>query len=181
VPSKHKLSAGILRQGDNTVSVTVGVLSRDRQHDHDDILFKNVRLDLPSAPDRLHKLCDQLRKQLSGKKYIELAPPPPINIAFVKKDLLNGKYVVAVTDARHTNQSPQQIFESVKDWFRTAIGDREHGVLLFIYDPALASTVDEIQQARFYVDSIWVAGGAYDLSTGEHWLSASGIENDMFE
>lgn len=123
---------------------------------------------------------DWLSARLAAKGYVRLEAVATIQRAYMKQDVFGGHYVVGVVDARRSTESIARTFQRVEGWFANAIGRREHGVILFLYSPALATTIEEINQTTFTAGSASVFPGAYDLSTNKYWLSARGLENDLF-
>jgi hypothetical protein len=109
---------------------------------------------------------DWLRKRLTQrieKKYAEIGPVAPLDLAFFKHGALNLPYVIAVADASHISNTPSEIFQQVEGWFKKLLGTTGKGCLLFVYQTAPAvTTIEEIQK----IDS-FVTAGAHDLHTGQ--------------
>ena len=199
VASRHHIPHGVLRYGSNRIEIQVGTLD-EHNHDYDDILIRNVRIvagyeagqeaghghEPAPGPDEFSRFEKTLRARLEGRRYTELKPPASINFAYYNRAVGphwgTGTHVLAVLDARRTSERPTALFGRVRDWFAQAIGGgRGAGVLIFVYAQATMSAVKEIQSANFSDGSHTVYGGAYDLATKEHWLSAWwDVEQDIF-
>jgi hypothetical protein len=135
---------------------------------------------MDAAMARLYR---QLQARLLDRHFVEVAPAPPLLCAFLKPAAgLGDTRVLGVIDGRRTTDAVPRLFERVAPWFeRVTGGHRGDGLLLFVYAPALATTVDAIRQSRFYAGSIPVTAGAYDLTSDGHWLSYGGAwDADLF-
>lgn len=108
-----------------------------------------------------------LRARLAQKKYAEIGPVPPLDLAFFKHGALNLPYVIAVTDTAHISNTPTEISQRVENWLQQMHGRTGAGCLIFVYHGAPAvTTIEEIQKIGGYMTA-----GAHDLHTGKHWLS----------
>ncbi len=118
---------------------------------------------------------EYLRTRLSQKKYKQVEPPPPLQMAFFKHGALNIPYVIGVKDARKTTDSPKKIVGHVEEWFSEIIGNSGSGLIMFVYDHPLATAIEEIEaiSGRVYA-------GAHDLFTGRHWVSGY-WEQDLYD
>jgi Plasmid pRiA4b ORF-3-like protein len=85
--------------------------------------------------------------------------------------------LVAVKDAVHTTDSPQQIFAAVDAWAKQGWDHRVTAVLLFVsWQPPTAVTED-IQKRT---GGQTFAGG-HDLFSGRHWMSNYlGMEQEIY-
>lgn len=127
---------------------------------------------------------NSLKARLEKKDYGELPPAEPLEIAFLKRDILGSPYVFAVVDTGTIANTPTEIFLRVEKWFQTLIGRSGAGVLLFVYhSPPAITTIEEIQKiGSGGAGNGQVIAGAHDLKTGRHWLSNHmGWEQTIYE
>ncbi|MGH8612607.1 MAG: hypothetical protein ACREYF_11390 [Gammaproteobacteria bacterium] len=98
---------------------------------------------------------DWLRTRLTQKiekKYAEIGPVAPLDLAFFKHGALNLPYVIAVADTSHISNTPAEIFQQVENWFQQLHGNTGAGCLLFVYQTAPAvTTIEEIQKIGGFV------------------------------
>ena len=108
-----------------------------------------------------------LQAKLAKKGYNPVGTVQPLDVAFFKLGALSLPYVIAVVDASQTTNTPTEIFERVKDWFKQLHGRTGAGCLLFVDHGAPSITaIEEIQKIGGYITA-----GAHDLHSGKHWLS----------